>query len=380
MTQGPTSVARVLLAAGTKTYRHGADFENELKDLDRVPDALRCVVESLKGLGYQSRLTDGVEYLLDPTTQQLREAVRAAASAAPVVVIYYTGHGVQPERRPYYLVTTETQPGLLEDKALEARQLVRLVLRQDAHGGMLPDDEQPQVLIILDSCFSGAGGLEALRESLEGMGNPKVWCLASASNLQYAQDGRFAKELKNVLLDPDVGPSQELLGLDWITGKINEKLGQAEQKTRSISPHGETTGVPPFFPNPNYVPGVAGRTLAEQHWISRVRGAPAVSTTTEGFYITGHTGRMRAVEDLAAWMHNSDNRGIAVVTGSPGSGKSAVLALPVLLADVGTREPLTANQNELVVHVVTKVRFSGRFRPGSRRSGEAGTGSSSACA
>ena len=38
------------------------------------------------------------------------------------------------------------------------------------------------------------------------------------------------------------------------------------------------------------------------------------------------------------------------------------------------------NQVELVMHVVTRVRFSGRWRPGSRRSGGAGTGSSSACA
>jgi hypothetical protein len=37
-------------------------------------------------------------------------------------------------------------------------------------------------------------------------------------------------------------------------------------------------------------------------------------------------------------------------------------------------------QVELVVHVVTRIRLSGRYRPGSRRSGGAGTGSSSACA
>ena len=41
---------------------------------------------------------------------------------------------------------------------------------------------------------------------------------------------------------------------------------------------------------------------------------------------------------------------------------------------------LIANQLELVVHVVTRARFSGRSRSGSRRSGGVGTGSSSACA
>jgi len=46
----------------------------------------------------------------------------------------------------------------------------------------------------------------------------------------------------------------------------------------------------------------------------------------------------------------------------------------------GRRPRPCANQVELVVHVVTRVRLSGRCRPGSRRSGAAGTGSSSACA
>jgi transposase len=39
-----------------------------------------------------------------------------------------------------------------------------------------------------------------------------------------------------------------------------------------------------------------------------------------------------------------------------------------------------ANQVEFVVHGVTRARFSGLWRSGSRRSGAAGTGSSSACA
>ena len=44
------------------------------------------------------------------------------------------------------------------------------------------------------------------------------------------------------------------------------------------------------------------------------------------------------------------------------------------------RAKQTANQVELVVHGVTRARFSGLWRPGSRRSGGAGTGSSLACA
>ena len=331
---------RVLLAAGTKTYRHGADLH--LADLDQIPDALQCVVETLTGLGYKSELGGARKYLLDPSLHQLKQAVRAAAESAPVVVVYYTGHGMKPERSPYLLLTAEAKPDGLDDTALEARELGGLVLRRDAHGNVLADDEQPQVLVILDCCFSGAGGIEALKESLEGMGNPKAWVLASASSVEYAQQGRFADALKQALRDPEVGSSQQLLGMLEVIVKINTTLEHYGQMAHCYPPGGEFTGSPPFFPNPKYDHSVAGLTVAEQqHWVSRLRAAPADSTTA-GFYVTGRTGRFRAVEDLARWLRNPHRDGLAVVTGSPGCGKSAMLALPVLLTDERRRDALVA--------------------------------------
>ena len=296
-------------------------------------------METLTGLGYQAEPAGAHQYLLDPSLQQLREAVRAAARAAPVVVIYYTGHGLQPEGDPYYLVTTETRPGLLEDTALEARQLLRLVLRKDAHGSVLPDDEQPQVLIILDCCFSGTGGVEALKESLQGVGNPNVWVLASAGGLEYAQQGKFAAALRQALLDPAAGSSQDFLSLESVLEKVSAALGAAGQAPRVFWPGGQSGGLSPFFPNVKYLPHVAGLTVAEQDWVSRLRGIPA-GDTPEGFYLTGRIGRIRVLEDLARWMRKPGHGGLAVVTGSPGSGKSAMLALPVLLSDSQGRDAL----------------------------------------
>jgi WD40 repeat protein len=335
------SEKRVLLAAGTKTYQYGA-----LQNLDTVPDALGWVVETLTefDFGYTSHVSDPPGYLLDPNLQQLKDAVRAAAESAPVVVLYYTGHGLKPERRPYYLVTAGARPGqLLDDTALEASNLLHLVLRFDAYDDIAPDDEQPQVLIILDCCFSGAGGLEALKESLQAIGNPNVWVLASASSIEYAQQGRFAAALKQALLDPEAGSSQRLLGLDWLVERINATVASIGQRARYFPPGGESMGLPPFFPNPRYVPSVA------QHWVSRLRGAPT-DTATAGFYVTGRRGRRRVVKDLASWMRDPDRGGLAVVTGSPGSGKSAMLALSVLLSGDQPRDVLvaTAGQGSLV--------------------------------
>jgi hypothetical protein len=330
---------RVLLAAGTKTYRYGADFAEHLTDLNQVPDALRCIAETLTGLGYESGLPGARKYLINPSLQRLKGAVRTAASSAPVVVVYYTGHGLKPDRSPYYLVTTGARPGRLGDTALEARQFVDLVFRRDARDDAVPYDEQPQVLVILDCCFSGVGGMEALKESLQGMGNPKVWVLATASSVEYARQGLFAATFCDALQQPTTGPSTEFLSLDSIIQAVNDTLfSQAEQMARVFPPGTGSTGIPPFFPNKDYRPGLEGLTVSEQHWLSRLRGAPLKSTT--GFYLTGRTGRIRAAEDLARWMTGPGHDGLAVVTGSPGTGKSALLALPVLLAQSSWREDL----------------------------------------
>ena len=71
MNSAAGSRERVLLAAGTKTYRHGADFAEPLANLDRVPDALQCVVETLSELGYESELTETRKYLLNPGLQRV---------------------------------------------------------------------------------------------------------------------------------------------------------------------------------------------------------------------------------------------------------------------------------------------------------------------
>jgi hypothetical protein len=133
----------------------------------------------------------------------------------------------------------------------------------------------------------------------------------------------------------------QLLDLNWIAEKINQILAQAGQKAGWFPPRGRSIGFTPFFPNPKYVPDVAGLTVAEQHWVSRLRGAPAESATA-GFYITGRTGRFQVVEDLAGWMRDLGRGGLAVITGNPGCGKSAMLALPVLLTDPQRRETLLA--------------------------------------
>ena len=326
---GPTGA---LLAAGTASYE-SQDFEA----LDKVPEALGAIVETLRGLGY-STVIRPPGYRVNPAASDLRDAVRQAAAASPVVVVYYTGHGEKPEHDTYYLVTRDSLRRNLSGTAVAAADLLKSLTRRDDEGEAIA--EQPTVLVILDCCYSGAAGMEMLREELGGIGNPDTtWVIASAGALEYARQGLFAEAFCDAVRRPAIGPSQRFVALDWIVQAVNDAhAGQAQQHARLFGPATGSEGIPPFFPNPDYQLGLAGLTVADQHWLSRARGGPAESTT--GFYLTGKTGRLRAAQDLAAWMTSPGTRGLAVVTGSPGTGKSALLALPVLLTERSRRADL----------------------------------------
>ena len=327
----PVAVERILLAAGTASY----DWR-DFPALTEVPQALGVIVGTLEDLGFNI-VVQPPGFRLDPALAKLRTEVRKAAAAAPVVVVYYTGHGADQERGTYYLVNKNSLPPLAES-ALAARDLLELLTLRDDEGGILAD--QPTVLVILDCCYSGSAGMTMLGEALRGAGNPNTWVIASAGPLEYAQQGLFAKAFCDALRRPTTGPSQRFIDPNSIVQAVNDAhAGHAQQQARVFMPATGSTGIPPFFPNPSHRAGLAGLTVADQqHWLSRLRGGPQESTT--GFYFTGKTGRLRAAEYLARWMTDPAPKDLAVVTGSPGSGKSALLALPVLLTEQSWRTDL----------------------------------------
>ena len=130
-TPGPAE--RALLAVGTASY-DCPDFPA----LGKVPEALRTVVRVLKGLGFIA-VVGSPGYRLDPALLGLRDAVKKAAAAAPVVVVYYTGHGTDLECDTYYLVSKKSRPKDLGESALAARDLLTLLTLRDDHGGPLTD-------------------------------------------------------------------------------------------------------------------------------------------------------------------------------------------------------------------------------------------------
>src|SRR5580692_11454019 len=111
----PAAIERALLAAGTASY-DSPDFPA----LGKVPESLLIVVEALGGLGFIN-VAQAPGYRLDPELASLSATVRKATTIAPVVVVYYTGHGADLERGTYYLVAKKSRPADLGRSALAAR-------------------------------------------------------------------------------------------------------------------------------------------------------------------------------------------------------------------------------------------------------------------
>lgn len=90
---------------------------------------------------------------------------------------------------------------------------------------------------------------------------------------------------------------------------------------------------PCFFPNARWVPQApVGATVAEiqrfvergeyiAHWNPVSRGVEFATQTGDFF-----TGRQRIIADIATWLHDFTDHRICILTGAPGSGKSAILS------------------------------------------------------
>ena len=336
--------SRFLIAAGTQNY---AELGPQAK-LDSVPADLQTIVELFTSpeTGYREALND---LRHDPNSQQLQDELERWLTAPErmaedIAVVYYTGHG-DVIGDTFYLITADTADGRYNRTALDLSDIVKW-LRESS--------PVRRLLVIVDACYSGQAAQKIVAAILRnasllefGSRGQGMWVLAASRPSKEARESLFTPALANAVRywQQNAGPSEPYLALEQIYAILDKKLGKTQQPYATAI---GAAGLAPFFPNPRHFAGVAGLSAAEQrYWLSLVGGAP----TTTGFYLSGKTGRLQAVEDLAAWMNDPglrwmirpDAKGLAIVTGSPGSGKSALLALPTLLTQQATRTGLMAS-------------------------------------
>jgi WD40 repeat protein len=311
----------------------------------RIVASVNQMAETLCGdFGYERVTTLDI----DPPTEQIRKEIRElclGCTPDDVVVLYYTGHAdeVNEKHRLWTGDTVDPISGTLQTGDLGELMMASTPLRN--------------ALIIIDTCFAGKGGAEALRASVSSMGDgdgKTLAVLTAAYPREQIVAGDFARLFASAVKQPAVvGYEPPFLALGAITGVMDSDPSRPGWQTVSHSVLFGTTDELPFFPNRRFNPQLRGLDLLTQlrieqrelrladmrgHFLPRARG---VDVPTEAGW--RFVGREAALRNLVRWLDDDQDRTVRVVTGGPGSGKSAVIGRLVVLSDPDYRRTVPAD-------------------------------------
>jgi len=258
------------------------------------------------------------------------------------LVLLWSGHAVRSPVDGLHLLARDS--GDYDDDGLGAGSDVAAPCAQSGAS---------QLLLIVDTCFSGdavtAGELAARIMQRSPPEGEHVWVgvLASCLSEEAARDGLFARRLAGLLEHgPEPGPgtwallvqrwsprNQYIRGDDLCDAVL--KTWDTSAQTPDFLSHGSAWWM---FPNPLYDPGAPERVV--EHLLLAARGGAAAGEHS------WFTGRAAEVDQVVGWMR-SGRPGLHVITGSAGTGKTAVAGRVVSLSNPAERERLLAESRAL---------------------------------
>ena len=306
---------------------------------------LQRMVDLFTGeLGYEHVPVMG----LDPTALQIQDALRDFCTSADrqpddYIVVYLAGHGeilpVGDTGFEHVLLPADASPGDLRRRAVKSADLAEW---------MLADTPVRRLLLIVDACYSGMGGLDFARNALARIGTPTqltqgdgsgVVVVTATQPAQQAIAGAFTTAFaRAVRSQATAGHAPGSLSIDAVLNvlKADPELPASQQAQWSLLAGSGT--IPDFLPNPRRDAALVDLDLDEQDRRWRARRALERQRAEElrGQFvprIPGFTGRHRALADITRWLDTPADARPVIVTGDPGSGKTAVLGLLAALAD-----------------------------------------------
>jgi WD40 repeat protein len=279
---------------------------------------------------------------IDPKSYEIEDEIRKFClncNRDDIVTLYYTAHAddVNGSHRVWTGNTRDRFTG-----TLETRRLAELILA---------DTPLRYALIIIDTCFAGQGGAEALLASMPSIGEgdgKTLAVLTAAYQREQIVAGDFARLFERAVAQPSVaGSDVRYLVPDAIAGVIHDDPSRPGWQTISSNLLGARSDQLPYFPNPRFNPrlrdlDMLSKLRIEQgelrledlhrHFLTRARGVDV--PTEPGWWFVG---RKEVLRDLVSWLKDRGDLSARVVTGGPGSGKSAVIGLLAVLSDHGER-------------------------------------------
>ncbi|MEU2395892.1 tetratricopeptide repeat protein, partial [Streptomyces sp. NPDC007369] len=242
-------------------------------------------------------------------------------------VILWSGHG-ELDGQELRLVMPDTDNPKLASDTNSANLLAEAAILSKAD----------QTLLIIDTCHAGAGVIESLQSATNRLSernlpqNRSSWLgvIASCRPQEKAEaDGILLKTLALVLRE---GPQTDEYRHEW--SPRNSQVTGATVINTVIAAWPQEVGHKPWpvmfgsdrmmFRNPRW--RAAAEPELVEHLVQASRGAPL---TDEGWFFSG---RRRVLSEITAWME-ARRPGLYLVTGSAGSGKSAVLGRIATLSD-----------------------------------------------
>ncbi len=282
----------------------------------------------------------------DGTKSDISRQLEAAISGTPedgTLVLHWIGHGTQDGDGHYLICPDSPSRGRLTgNNALASGDLGRMLAVSDVRN----------VVIILDTCFSGAGSDEFLKRYLGSLASVAPtkkgrtsWIFAAAHPLEKAVAGKFSQCLHDALAFPEKhnrwSDSDNPLDPKWIWSVVKGMLGDDDDMHPKMHLTSDALD-PSIFPNPR------ARTIAVETDIETARrleglfgtdahfdlAARGIESMETGYFFSGRADILRM---LIEWLIG-DAAGVQVVTGPPGSGKSAVVGRLVALSVPTLRE------------------------------------------
>ncbi|AJE84916.1 hypothetical protein SLNWT_4540 [Streptomyces albus] len=285
--------------------------------------------------------------VLSGTRQQIDDGLQLIeASSAGRKLIYWVGHGVKVGSNSVVLPCRDYRLG--GRKGLFHADELGLFLT-----GLTGD-----VLLIIDTCHAMHLAHQAHQRCLdqedhytgapEGPDGPvgpgrSIGCLGTVGGDDLAQVGVWLAALTQICADRDVvfrsnrlwSPYASALSAASLLGAVHQEL----RSTSVVEPQLYGGGrLENFFVNPYYDPfarptsaaAPAGRQalLGEQIQQLLKSRFTGLRLEEEG---ASFVGRRRSLARIVSWLDAPDNSGVMVVTGAPGSGKSAVLGQAALM-------------------------------------------------
>ncbi|MET8850032.1 NACHT and WD repeat domain-containing protein [Amycolatopsis sp. NPDC004625] len=343
-----------------------ADFDDHPR-LAYAPDLALTLADELKQLGYVPQALPDSSHLTSERIGALVKQVLADGAAGDLTVIHLSTHGRGTDG-------DATVFALGSDGVTHADSSIAHWLT------MCENVDGPTTLFLLDLCDAGIVARLPWQGRLESA--QRSWVIAACGVHERAYGGRFSQAVVNVLRalrtgELDIGPSVEHVPLRTVARAIRQEVNRLSLAANAI-PQTVTASLvdlssaaePPFFPNPAYLPdrrvqmrasvdeGVLPflddlkEGLDARHFVERASGLGGLLEM--GASIGCFSGRARELRRISPWLSgHADPSPLCVVTGSPGSGKSALLGILVCAASTKLRSATQHIWNQVAQAPVT---------------------------